>query len=74
MNSVQQQCALHHHNKILIESFHLSGHTFRFHLQQSELSSVITQTVPLGCTHRVHLSGHTFRFRWTVQDLEFFLV
>ena len=21
-----------------------------------------------------HLSGHTFRFRWTVQDLEVFLV
>ena len=29
MNSVQQQCE-HHHQKVLIESFHLSGHTFRF--------------------------------------------
>ena len=34
-----------------IESFHLSGHTFRFPLQEDELSSVITQTVPLECTH-----------------------
>ena len=41
MNSVQQQCE-HHHYKVLIESF--------------------------------HLSGHTFMFRWTVQDLEVFLV
>ena len=30
----------------------LSGHTFRFRLQENELSSVITQTVPLECTHR----------------------
>ena len=29
MNSVQQQCE-HHHWKVLIESFHLSGHTCRF--------------------------------------------
>ena len=29
MNSVQQQCE-HHHKKVLIKSFHLSGHTFRF--------------------------------------------
>ena len=28
MNSVQQQRE-HHHQKVLIESFHLSGHTFR---------------------------------------------
>ena len=28
MNSVQQQCE-HHHQKVLIKSFHLSGHTFR---------------------------------------------
>ena len=41
MNSVQQQCE-HHHQKVFIQSF--------------------------------HLSGHTFRFRWTVQDLEVFLV
>ena len=27
MNSVQQQCE-HHHWKVLIKSFHLSGHTF----------------------------------------------
>ena len=44
-----------------IESFHLSGHTFRFGLQENELSSVITQTVPLESTHQ-ELSferGHT---------------
>ena len=41
MNSIQQQRE-YHHQKVLIESF--------------------------------HLSGHTFRFRWTVQDLEVFLV
>ena len=29
MNSVQQQRE-HHHQKVPIESFHLSGHTFRF--------------------------------------------
>ena len=29
MNSVQQQHE-HHHQKVFIESFHLSGHTFRF--------------------------------------------
>ena len=29
MNSVQQQRE-HHHQKVLTESFHLSGHTFRF--------------------------------------------
>ena len=29
MNSVQQQCE-HHYLKVLIESFHLSGYTFRF--------------------------------------------
>ena len=41
MNCVQQQCECHH-LKVFIESF--------------------------------RLSGHTFRFRWTVQDLEVFLV
>ena len=29
MNSVQQQCEHHHQKGVLIESFHLSGHTFR---------------------------------------------
>ena len=29
MNSVQQQRE-HHHQKVLVESFHLSGHSFRF--------------------------------------------
>ena len=29
MNSARQQCE-HHHWKVLIESFHVSGHTFRF--------------------------------------------
>ena len=35
----------------------------------------IVNTAPLESTHReFHLGGHTFRFRWTVQDLEVFLV
>ena len=29
MNIVQQQCE-YHHQKVLIQSFHLSGHTFKF--------------------------------------------
>ena len=29
VNSVQQQCE-HHHQKVLIKSFHLSGYTSRF--------------------------------------------
>ena len=38
MNFVQQQCEHHvHHLKILIESFHLSGHTFRFDWTVQEL-------------------------------------
>ena len=36
MNSVQQQHE-HHHQKVLIESFHLSGHTFRFHWMVQDL-------------------------------------
>ena len=40
------------HKNVLIESFHLVGHTNRFRLQENELSSVITQTVPLECTHK----------------------
>ena len=52
-------------------SAHLSGHTFRFCLQENELSSVLTQTVPLEVLMKsFHLSGHTFRFCLTVQDLE----
>ena len=44
-------------------SFHLSGHTFRFALQENELSSAIAPTVPLECTYgEFHLSCHTFRF------------
>ena len=34
-----------------INTLHLSDHTFRFPLQENKLSSVITQTVPLDCTH-----------------------
>ena len=40
----------------------MNGRTFRFGLQENELSSVITQTVPLECTHR-ELSFNTFGFR-----------
>ena len=38
MNFVQQQCE-HHHQNVLIERFHLSGHTLRFHwtVQDSEV-------------------------------------
>ena len=39
-----------------IEIVHLSGDTFRFPLQENELFSVITQTVPLECTHQELLS------------------
>ena len=40
MNSVQQQCE-HHHQKVLIESFHLSGHTFWFSLDSSGFRSFL---------------------------------
>ena len=36
MNFVQQQHE-HHHQKVLIESFHLSGHTFRFRWTAQDL-------------------------------------
>ena len=36
MNSVQQLHE-HHHEKVLIQRFHLSGHTFRFHLTVQDL-------------------------------------
>ena len=36
----------------VIESFYLNGQTFWFRLQENELSSVLTQTVPLECTHQ----------------------
>ena len=36
MNSVHQQRE-HHHQKILVESFHLSGHTFRWAVQDLEV-------------------------------------
>ena len=48
----KQEVCEHHHQKVLTESFHLSGHTFSFGLQENELSSVLTQTVPLECTHQ----------------------
>ena len=47
------------HNDVLIESFHLSGHTFRFRLEENELSSVITQTVPLDVLTK------SFHFEWS---------
>ena len=33
-----------------------SGHTFKFRLQENELSSVTTQAVPSKCTHKEALS------------------
>ena len=36
MNSVQQ-LSEHRHQKVLIESFHLSGHTFRFRWMVQDL-------------------------------------
>ena len=60
---------------VLIQSFHLSGHTFRFQLQENELSSVITvPTVPLDCAHP-ELSFEwsvTFRFHWTLFRIQVF--
>ena len=47
---------------VLIESFHLSGHTVRFRLQENELSSVITQTVPLAKTNVFCLRELTCEF------------
>ena len=40
MNSVQQQWG-HHHWKVLIEIFHLSGHTFRFPWTVQDLQNVL---------------------------------
>ena len=37
MNFAQQQRE-HHHQKVLIESFHLSGHTFRFRWTVQDLA------------------------------------
>ena len=54
-----------------MESFRLSGHTFRFRLQENEPSSLITQTVLLECTHRElsfewsHLQD-SFARKWTL--------
>ena len=39
IDSVQEQCE-HNHPKVLIESFHLSGHTFRFHWTFQDLELV----------------------------------
>ena len=36
MNFVQQQ-SKHHHQKVLMERFHLSGHTLRFHWTVQDL-------------------------------------
>ena len=56
MNSVQQQCE-HHHQKVLIESFHLSGHTFRFHWTVQDLEVFM---VVLNLSQRVNVnSGHS---------------
>ena len=40
MNSALQQCdtTINYHQKVLIQSFHSSGHTFRFHWTAQDLS------------------------------------
>ena len=43
MNSVQQQYE-HHGQKVLIKSFHLSGHTFRFHWTVQDLEVFLVQS------------------------------
>ena len=56
-----------------MDSFHLSGDTVRFSVQENELSSLITHSKSaIKSTIRLHfqLKDRTFRFRWTVQDLE----
>ena len=40
-----------------MKSFQLDGHTFWFRLQENELSSVLSQTVPLEGTHRELSTG-----------------
>ena len=56
MNSVQQQRE-HYHQKVLIESFHLSGHTFRFRWAVQDLGVFMVQSnSPLaveGLTYRL---------------------
>ena len=48
----------------------MSRHTFRFRLQENELSSLIKQAGPLECTHQeVFFSGHTFMFRIQENEL-----
>ena len=46
MNCVQQQCE-HHHRKVLIESFRLSGHTFRFRWTVQELDIFLFSQIRL---------------------------
>ena len=60
MNSVQQQCE-HHHWKGLIESFHLSGHTFRFHWTVQDLEIfLVNSQICLG-SERVNKASRNDR-------------
>ena len=43
MNSVQQ-LSEHRHQKVLIESFHLSGHTFRFRWMVQDLEVFLVES------------------------------
>ena len=54
MNSVQQQCE-HHHQKVLTESFHLNGHTFRFTIR--DLSVFVVFVKFTFGSERVKLAG-----------------
>ena len=43
--------AMYRYTGVSLQAY-MDIHTFRFDLQENELSSVITQTVPLECTHQ----------------------
>ena len=67
MKSVQQQSE-HHNQKALNESFHLSGHTFRFRLTVQDLWSV------LGLIKLAFGGKGLLSFRQTVQDWKFSVI
>ena len=47
LNTTLQQRE-HHHSRILIESFHLSGHTFRLHWTVQDLDIWFWADLPLA--------------------------
>ena len=58
---------------MIVKSFHLSGHTFSFRLQEIELPSVITQTIPLLWSSRAFIWVVTWvtplGFAWQISPL-----